>query len=324
MPPDLLEEDYSYNENNKDVNDENENLLIDESTRKTEFTGADWGNLGIDQSNYRQVKNSRSYEANENIYDNGGLFYGITCFDSYTKPKSIINLERICEIGVSLDETQELLTNTVVDDINTTINEDSPDFYTDLTPDGYISYDEIYNPDYRSMFATLNGNFLRTKVNPETGLVEYDLTHVYLDNFDGSLQKIMKGGATQGYLVKNGTQTNEKANYRNNYKLEVSDTNYINFRYGNYKKNNNKKIFYYQYDKNMTVLNNNMVISSKNKFPRYENSFYFYFGLKNGYTAIDRFYREYYSDCTPNQDFGKSFEYNFVANEWCSNEGGYI
>ena len=202
MPPDLLEEDYSYNENNDNipVTDENENLLIDESTRKTEFTGADWGNLGIDQSNYRQEVNTRwgvrTYEANENIYDNGGLFYGITCFDSYTKPKSIINLERICEIGVSLDETQELLTKTVVDDIDDN-DENSPDFYTDLTPDGYISYDEIYNPDYRSMFATLNGNFLRTKVNPETGLVEYDLTHVYLTNFDGSLEKIMAGGATQ-------------------------------------------------------------------------------------------------------------------------------
>lgn len=322
MPPDLLSEEYKYksiaNTNSSLNTDENERNLIDEGSRYTEYTGADWGDLGSDQSNYKNGK----YEANENIYDNGGLFYGLTCWDSYTKPKSIINLERICEVGVSLDESQELLKDKMILDNNNIIDDES--LYSRLTPDGYISYDEIYNPDYRSMFATMNGNFLKTKLNFETGLTEYDLTHVYLDNFDGSLQKIMKGGATQGYLVKNDTQTNEKANYRNNYKLEVSDTNYINFRYGNYKKNNNKKIFYYQYDKNMTVLNNNMVISSKNKFPRYENSFYFYFGLKNGYTAIDRFYREYYSDCTPNQDFGKSFEYNFVANEWCSNEGGYI
>ena len=321
MPPDLLEEDYNYNENNADINDENENLLIDESTRKTEFTGADWGNLGIDQSNYRQEQDglfgTKSYEANENIYDNGGLFYGITCFDSYTKPKSIINLERICEIGVSLDETQELLTNTVVDDINTTIDEDSPDFYTDLTPDGYISYDEIYNPDYRSMFATLNGNFLKTKVNPETGLVEYDLTHVYLTNFDGSLEKIMAGGATQGNLL----NSDEKANYSNNHNLEFSDSNYVLFRYGNYKKLNGKKVFYYEYNKTMTG-----EVMSKNKIPRYENSFYFYFGLTEGKTAIDKFYSTYYADCGKNEVLEKRSIINFEPNDWCSgtNGNGYI
>ena len=329
MPPDLLEEDYNYNynENNADINDENENLLIDESTRKTEFTGADWGNLGIDQSNYRQVKNSiwgeRLYEANENIYDNGGLFYGITCFDSYTKPKSIINLERICEIGVSLDETQELLTKTVDNDINTTINEDSPDFYTDLTPDGYISYDEIYNPDYRSMFATLNGNFLRTKVNPETGLVEYDLTHVYLTNFDGSLKNIMAGGATQGYLLDRNYNrlTTEQANYLNNHRLEFSDSNYVLFRYGNYKKLNGKKVFYYEHNKKMTG-----DVMSKNKIPRYENSFYFYFGLTEGKTAIDKFYSTYYADCGKNETLEKRSMINFEPNDWCSgtNGNGYI
>lgn len=326
MPPDLLEEDYSYNENNNNipVNDENENLLIDESTRKTEFTGADWGNLGIDQSNYNQVRNSiwgeRLYEANENIYDNGGLFYGITCFDSYTKPKSIINLERICEIGVSLDETQELLTNTVVEDSDS-IDENSPDFYTDLTPDGYISYDEIYNPDYRSMFATLNGNFLRTKVNPETGLVEYDLTHVYLTNFDGSLKNIMAGGATQGYLLdrNNNSLTTEQANYLNNHNLEFSDSNYVLFRYGNYKKLNGKKVFYYEHNKTMTGN-----VMSKNKIPRYENSFYFYFGLTEGKTAIDKFYSTYYADCGKNEVLEKRSIINFEPNDWCSESNGYI
>ena len=31
--------------------------------------------------------------------------------------------------------------------------------------------------------------------------------------------------------------------------------------------------------------------------PVYENSFYFYFGLKDGNTAIDRLYTEYFSEC---------------------------
>jgi hypothetical protein len=321
MPPDLLSEEYKYsltaNTKTEFNTDENENELIDENSRYSEYTGADWGNLGADQSNYKNGK----YEVNENIYDNGGLFYGLTCWDSYTKPKSIINLERICEIGVSLDESQELLKDKSVLN-SSTVDDDS--LYVNLTPDGYISYDEIYNPDYRSMFATMNGNFLKTKLNFETGLTEYDLTHVYLDNFDGSLFNIMKGGATQGTMIRDGVVLNEKANYRNNYKLEIADKNYIRFRYGNYLKHNNKIVYYYQYPTTMTMAINKHEVRSENKFPRYENSFYFYFGLKNGHTAIDRFYNDYYADCTPDQDFGKAFEFKFVGNEWCSEEGGYI
>ena len=32
--------------------------------------------------------------------------------------------------------------------------------------------------------------------------------------------------------------------------------------------------------------------------PVYENSLYFYFGLKDGNTAIDRLYTDYFSECT--------------------------
>ena len=35
--------------------------------------------------------------------------------------------------------------------------------------------------------------------------------------------------------------------------------------------------------------------------PVYENSFYFYFGLKDGNTAIDRLYVEYFSECGHNE-----------------------
>lgn len=322
MPPDLLSEDYDYittNESNQvDLVDENDANLIDNSTRRTEYTGADWGNLGVDQSNYQRGK----YEANENIYDNGGLFYGLTCFDSYTKPKSIINLERLCEIGVSLDESHEILKSKVsLTDTNAVNDEDA--LYTTLTPDGYISYDEIYNPDYRSMFATLNGNGLRTKINLDSGLLEYDLTHVYVDNFDGSLSKIMGGKATQGNVIVNGVNTNTRANYSNNYKLETSDTNYIRFRFGDYVKKNGKKLLFYEHNKQVTFTNGVPVMSGY-KIPRYENSFYFYFGLKRGNTAIDRFYHEYYADCGNEENYGKAINITYKGNDWCNQDGGYI
>ena len=273
MPPDLLSESFEYKTNDDGYTDETDKNYIDEATRITEFTGADWGDLGVDQSNYKQGYR----EANENIYDNGGLFYGLTCFDSYVKPKSIINLERVCEIGVSLDVSKQLLKSNLDE---TNYNEDDEDSnYTQLTPDGYISYDEIINPDYRSMFVTLNNNFLKTKVNTETGLVEYDLTHLYTDNFDGSLYKIMKGQTTQGNLVVDGDRKpDEYANYRNNYKLEIQDENYLKFRFGNYVKKNGNYYYYYDYNGKITKLfltstNNGsfVTIKAKDKQPRYAN-----------------------------------------------------
>lgn len=328
MPPDLLSESFEYKTNDDGYTDETDKNYIDEATRITEFTGADWGDLGVDQSNYKQGYR----EANENIYDNGGLFYGLTCFDSYVKPKSIINLERVCEIGVSLDVSKQLLKSNLDE---TNYNEDDEDSnYTQLTPDGYISYDEIINPDYRSMFVTLNNNFLKTKVNTETGLVEYDLTHLYTDNFDGSLYKIMKGQTTQGNLVVDGDRKPDAyANYRNNYKLEIQDENYLKFRFGNYVKKNGNYYYYYDYNGKITNLfltstNNGsfVTIKAKDKQPRYENSFYFYFGLKIGKTAIDKFYSKYYADCGANVSYDKPFEIEYVGNGWCDgdNPQGYV
>lgn len=315
MPPDLVSEDYSYKKGVVDT-DDNEESMIDESTRSTEYTGSDWGNIGVGQSSSYDI----SYN-NTNVYDNGGLFYGLTCFKSYTKPKSVINLERICEIGVSLDESQELLTSKDILDVKTNSNENDDELFSTLTPDGYISYDDIYNPDYRSMFATLNGNNLKTKVNVDTGFVEYDLTHVYLDNFDGSLSRIMNGAVTHGqaYLKNSG----ESANYVNNYKLEVTDKNYVKFRYGG-------KIYFYDnsdaitkaYDEDKS--DTTYIVTSHSKFPRYENSFYFYFGLTEGKTAIDRFYSDYYADCGINENYGRAIHISFEGNDWCTEEGGYI
>lgn len=316
MPPDLLSEYYDYtNENNQNGNDEHDSEEIDLGSRITEYTGADWGNLGVDQSNYNKavitvLGSTYSVDANENEYDNGGLFYGLTCFDSYTKPKSCINLSRICEFGVSLDETNELPSST---------NNGTDNDTDTLTPDGFISYDEIYNPDYRSMFATLNGNFLKTTLNPETGLLEYDLNHMYIENFDGSLKQLMKAKTVNGTTEKSGFE--EKANYVNNHNLEQSSDTYLSFRYGNYVKRNGKKIYFYENNNSVghagfaTILG--PTINGQNRQPRYENSFYFYFGLNEGKTAIDKFNNEFFSDCANKFAADAPYELIYEGNSWC-------
>lgn len=323
MPPDLMVEDYEYMNEEVSVGaDENDANEIDLATRKTEYTGADWGNLGADQSNKRQTYTfaglTYTSDANENQYDNGGLFYGLTCFNSYTKPKSNINLSRICELGVSLDESQEIPRD------NGEGSDTDGDTDT-LTPDGFVSYDEIINPDYRSMFATLNSNWLKTRVNKETGLLEYDFNHLYVDNFDGSLKNLMMAQTVNGTTeISDFTQ---KANYTGNHNLEISSDAYLNFRYGDYIKRNGKKIYYYEGNEsvgNATYINplspmlvTLIPINGQNRIPRYENSFYFYFGLNEGKTAIDKFNTEFYSDCVKNTTSEVPYDVSYLGNSWC-------
>ena len=250
----------------------------------TEATGCDWGNLNSFDECGEMGKDS-----------DGGLFYGIGCSSIEMQRKSCLNLSRICEYGVSLDEAKEIA------DLSKLKSEDGgeedklvtdEESYDKLTPDGFISYDELYNTDERSMFATLNGNRLRTRLNNKNGLKEYDLRYLYTDNFDGLLKELM--------------WTSGKCNYSKNHNLETCSRDYYMFRMGSDP---------YYYDNN-------------NSLPRYENSFYFYFGLKMGKTAIDKFNSEFFSPCENDSSITSPFTIDYKPNSWCSDfEGkhdGYI
>lgn len=252
--------------------DENNNP-VSEFTSHTEMTGRDWGNLN---------------NTDECHKPDGGLFYGIGCSSIELKPKSCLNLSRICEYGVSLDETKY---------VENLTNENDNDYSSNLLiPDGFISYDELYNIDERSMFATLNSNNLKTKINKTNGLYEYDLRFLYPENFDGSLY-------TQMY---DSQHTSCDKTYRYNYNLETFSRDYYIFRMGD-------KPFYYDV---------------KGRFPRYENSFYFYFGLKSGKTAIDVFNSQFFSNCENSASETIAVNIETESNTWCNdykdNWDGYI
>lgn len=240
----------------------------------TEATGCDWGNLNSFDECGKMGKDS-----------DGGLFYGIGCSSIEMERKSCLNLSRICEYGVSLDEAKEVA--------DLALLRDNDGAYDKLTPDGFISYDELYNVDERSMFATLNGNRLRTRLNNKNGLREYDLRYLYTDNFDGLLKGLMR--------------TSGSCNYSLNNRLETCSRDYYMFRMGS-------DPYYYDND---------------NALPRYENSFYFYFGLKMGKTAIDKFNSEFFSSCDNDSSVTSPFTIETKPNSWCSddsssNPDGYI
>ncbi len=243
----------------------------------TEATGCDWGNLnGFDECG----KMGKDID--------GGLFYGIGCSNIEMAPKSCLNLSRICEFGVSLDEAKD------VADLNVIRSSDSG--FERLTPDGFISFDELYNVNERSMFATLNGNRLRTRLNDKNGLKEYDLRYLYTDNFDGLMADMMR----------KNTSKNGNCNYKNNFNLEQMSKDYYIFRMGTEP---------YFYDSNHSL-------------PRYENSFYFYFGLKMGKTAIDKFNSQFFAPCEDTSGENSPISVITKPNSWCSDNSdkadGYV
>jgi hypothetical protein len=77
----------------------------------------------------------------------------------------------------------------------------------------------------------------------------------------------------------NGSTDNHRA-------IESYDSYYYKFRFGT--ENNNTKEYY------VTKKVGNLGLV---RFPRYTNSFYFYFGINSGSTAIDKFNRDFYSSC---------------------------
>lgn len=289
MPTDILFTDYDFimTVNKKGETGRLEYTVTD-LIKTSEMAGCDWGN------------------PNEFGHDDGGLFYSIGCSSGSIKleTKSCINLARICEYGVSLDETKEVADlNQLQNADNEEINADNSNkYYTKLITDGFVSWDELYNLDERSMFATMNSNKLRTKLNIKNGLQEYDFRYLYPNNFDGSLKEIMK---------KRTERYSKEVNYKNNFNLENPSKDYYLFRMGNNP---------YYYDSDCS-------------FPRYENSFYFYFGLNSGKTAIEKFNSKYFAECNNSNVTQTQIGVKSKANSWCSkidvgqentNNDGYV
>ena len=245
-----------------------------EQISTSEMAGNDWGNTNDDICGE----------------PDSGLFYSIGCSTIEMQPKSCINLSRICEFGVALDETKQI--PDISEDGKVKLKNGDEDAYTTLVPDGFISKDELYNDDERSMFATMNGNELHTKLNTENGLKEYDFRHIYVDNFDNSLALIME----------NRQRSCRDYTYGANYNLERFSRGYYDFRMGN------NNYFYDGYG------------SAGQGFtlPRYENSFYFYFGLKVGKTAIDKFNSQFFAECYNSEDAVSPIGVYAQANSWCN------
>lgn len=257
----------------------------------TEMAGISWNYTGPGQG---KVDESQ-------LYYPGGHFLGLSCSNSQTNIKSCLNLSRICELGVNMSQR--------IEDIKE-INENNIT-YINTVPTGFISGNEIISDDFRAMFATLNQNILQAnKLDLETGYYVYDFDFVKPVNFEGAFENV--AGGDNSYNANIPVKLEDKKLYEK-YGIEIGgrrpdmegdestlstqtrtieDTSldYYRFRFG---------LDYDNLSRNNIKQKNKFLKQNGNKFylPQYENSFYFYFGMKQGATAIDEFNRQFYSLC---------------------------
>jgi len=260
----------------------------------TEAAGIAWNYTGPDQGNIDARR----------LYYPGGHFLGLSCVNSQTNIKSCINLERICEVGSSMSQRREN-----VRAVNNDFGDASLE-YTYEVPTGLIAGNDIVDDEFRVMFSTMNKKrLIATKTDPKTGYKVYDFDYVNPVNFNGEL--VDYGGQSTPYNTPSVNVTDESATLaqygianamtREDYDpneaaftktrtIEFPSVDYYLFRmgldYSDLTRRSSKHMRQFAKEK-----------GGDRYLPQYENSYYFYFGMKDGSTALDEFNKQFFSEC---------------------------
>lgn len=208
-----------------------------------------------------------------------GLFYDIDCIDAWGFTKTCVNAQRMCELGVYPDTFK--VEHYVKKSTNDKFN------VHETFVDGLITKHELNDNESRAEFATLNHlGFVGKQsyvLSNQTKYKMHKLQYLYPTNFDGKLENIAPRYTSGNKVISR----------------DDIDKAYMLFRGGPMgEKNYRGKDLLGQ--------------------PLYNNSFYFYFGLKDGSTAINKLIKNYSSTC-----FKKSKEYITINKEltptsWCN------
>lgn len=286
IPPiGTVQENLPGNDDDSDSDDIESNA---EDSGTTITTGMDWGHYGSDETPRYKT----------------GLFMDLSCTAATTRPKSCINVERLSELGVNLDMTYDM-------EYRGSGKIDSGL----IENDGFVSKYELDDTENRAMFATLNHigfipqtyqeSLRKEGYEPYETQVKDDSTnyfinkfkYIYPTDFDGRLSTPMS-------LYKKGFEQVEE---------DKTDESYLTFRLGAEKElkydNNSEGRIRHFYLKN----------GSKLSMPLYNNSYYFYFGIKKGSTAIDKFNSMFNAKCVKNETYPFSIDVDYKGMSYCPN-----
>lgn len=198
-----------------------------------------------------------------------GLLGDIGCSTINTLPKTCINVERACELMTTRDiafESSGITSQGGQKDV--------------ILPDGMISSIELDENDARSCFATMNMKKLNVASGTSkftfSGYDTYKFDYTYIKGFDGRLKHSIKTYTFDRYA-------------------DPRSDEYLTFRMGRQSVSSGSENTKFRHFYDVNVDSNGTRIYA---FPLYENSFYFFFGLKQGSTAMDEFTKKYYSEAT--------------------------
>ena len=243
-------------------------------------TGMDWGRDG--NKNTPQYKN--------------GLFMDLACTYARTKAKSCFNAERLSELGVNLDMTYNMSYARSENSVETGL----------IDSDGFVTKYELDDMENRAMFATMNhigfipqtyqdsiSGYTTQVEDMNTNYLVPKFKYIYPVDFDGRMQKLMD-------RYNNGFAQSQ---------YDDTDESYLTFRLGAESSKSTEqehgriRHFYYK--------------RSGYEMPLYNNSFYFYFGIKKGSTAIDKFNELFYSECFQNNKKPFSLNIERLGTSYC-------
>jgi len=275
-------------------------------------SGKNWGSAGGRNLTDQRLRETAGSYRIHSVNNSGGLFYGIGCTRFETKIKTCVNLERICELGVDLDIYHAI---EGVCDAN-----DATGVF--VTPQGWIGKDQlIRGVETRQQFATLNqpidGKYsclnryrlendeLSDNLISNKGKKYYNFEYVYPTNFDGRLRGIFNQSSVTDA---NARQNNAVTNRYNALNESYIDPEYLYFRYG------------------LRTLNTSIALSVEEEknirhmsFFQPINSFYFYFGIKSGSTAIEKLRQKFTAQCFQSTDETVQIQVNVVTHPYICN-----
>jgi len=260
--------------------------FVDEESTSTEGTTEEEGDVEVTGMDWLHGPERQA------PYFGRGLLMSMDCRAIYTKPKSCVNISRLSELGVNYDMSY---TDVYANNGNTAT--------TNVIADGVITKTELDDYETRAMFATLNHRGLtQMKTDPSTGYKIYDFRYLYPVDFDGR----------------------QNDNILRRYKIDThdyADEDYLLFRFGPDWEHDK---YGHPTDKREDRVTHNYTTNDKpsstkdnNFFPYYNNSFYFYFGLNEGKTAIDKFRNKFTATCSKNVKYPFTIDVDKVVPKWC-------
>ena len=273
---------YESEDPDDDSNYSKNEIAGGEDSGVTVTTGMDWGRDGDEGT--PQYKD--------------GLFMDLRCVAAKTKAKSCFNVERLSEYGVSLDMSHTMSYSNGASTI-----ESGP-----IDSDGFVTKYELDDTENRAMFATMNhigfvpqtyqdsiSGYTTQVEDKNTNYLIPKFKYIYPVDFDGRMQPLMeryKGGFEQSMY-------------------DERDERYLTFRFGAEK---NDKQIKDEYHRIRHFYHNN---NDNFEMPLYNNSYYFYFGIKKGSTAIDKFNKLFYSECFKNSKKPFTLDISYKGKTYC-------